>query len=100
MIIPEWTTINIIVYAYLAVLAFGVAPLEYYGQAMMAYSKFRPAQGFPPRVGMFILYFLPLLVSHHFSAAVSRQPNYSPVDCSWRSGDSFFEACAGDSLPA
>ena len=42
-------------------MALAVGPLEYFGQAMMAYSKFRPAKGIPTRVGMFILYFLPLL---------------------------------------
>lgn len=61
MIFPQWTTGNIILYIYLALLAFGVAPLEYHGQAMMAYSKFRPAQGLSTRTGMFLLYFIPLL---------------------------------------
>jgi hypothetical protein len=45
----------------LALTALAVFPLEYFGQSMMAYSKFRPTRGFPPRVGMFMLYFLPLL---------------------------------------
>jgi len=62
ILIPEWTTGSIILYGCLALLAFGVAPLEYYGQSMMAYSKFRPAHGgLSPRVGMFTIYFLPLL---------------------------------------
>jgi hypothetical protein len=61
MILPEWTTGNIVLYVFLASTALAVAPLEYFGQSMMAYSKFRPAQRFPPRMGMFILYFLPLL---------------------------------------
>lgn len=61
MIIPEWTTGNIILYGGLAVIALAVAPLEYFGQSMMAYSKFRPAQGLSTRTGMFLLYFLPLL---------------------------------------
>ena len=61
MILPEWTTGNIILYGYLAFMALAVFPLEYFGQAMMAYSKFRPAQGLHPRLGMFILYFLPLV---------------------------------------
>ena len=42
-------------------MALAVGPLEYFGQAMMAYSKFRPAQGIPTRLGMFIIYFLPVL---------------------------------------
>ncbi len=61
MIIPAWTIGNIILYVFLAFMALAVGPLEYFGQAMMAYSKFRPARGLSPRVGMFILYFLPLL---------------------------------------
>jgi very-long-chain enoyl-CoA reductase len=61
MIIPEWTTGNIILYGFLALLALTVAPLEYFGQTRMAYSKFRPMHGFSARMGMFTLYFLPLL---------------------------------------
>jgi very-long-chain enoyl-CoA reductase len=61
MIIPQWTTINIILYGYLALMALAVGPLEYFGQAMMAYSKFRPANGLSTRTGMFIIYFFPLL---------------------------------------
>ncbi|MBK9210923.1 MAG: hypothetical protein IPL71_22645 [Anaerolineales bacterium] len=61
IILPAWTTGNIILYGYLALMALAVGPLEYFGQAMMAYSKFRPAQGLHPRLGMFILYFLPLV---------------------------------------
>jgi len=61
MILPEWTTNNILLYSLLAFIVLAVGPLEYFGQAMMAYSKFRPAQGLPTRMGMFILYFLPFL---------------------------------------
>lgn len=61
MIFPEWTTGNIILYGFLALLALGVAPLELNGKAMMAYSKFRQARGIPARLGMFILYFAPIL---------------------------------------
>lgn len=60
MIFPEWTTTNQILYAFLAALAIGVGPAEYFGHAMMFYSKFRTASGIPPRLGMFVLYFAPI----------------------------------------
>ncbi len=60
MIFPEWTTGNIILYGFLAMVAISVGPLEYFGQAMMAYSKFRPANGISTRAGMVILYATPL----------------------------------------
>ena len=41
--------------------ALSVGPLEYFGQAMMAYSKFRPADGISTRTGMVILYATPLV---------------------------------------
>lgn len=67
MIFPEWTTTSRILYAFLAILAIGVGPAEYFGHAMMFYSKFRTASGVPPRLGMFILYFAPI-VAAYFSA--------------------------------
>lgn len=67
MILPEWTTTNIVIYSALAVLAIGVAPAEYFGQSMMFYSKFRSVSGIPSRISMFIVYFTPI-VALYFSA--------------------------------
>lgn len=61
MIFPQWTTNTMILYAFLGSVVLVIGPLECYGHSMMAYSKFRPASGIPARVGMFILYFIPLL---------------------------------------
>ncbi len=61
MIIPAWTTGNILLYGFLAMVAISVGPLEYFGQAMMAYSKFRPSSGISTRTGMVILYAAPLV---------------------------------------
>ncbi len=61
MIIPAWTTGNLILYGFLAMVAISVGPLEYFGQAMMAYSKFRPSSGISTRTGMVILYAAPLV---------------------------------------
>lgn len=61
MIFPEWTTGNIIFYSSLVIIVLAIGPLEYIGQSQMAYSKFRPASGIPTRLGMFILYFIPLI---------------------------------------
>ena len=41
MIFPEWTTFNITLYIFFAVLVIGVGPAEYFGMSMMNYSKFR-----------------------------------------------------------
>ncbi|MBL8102222.1 MAG: DUF1295 domain-containing protein [Anaerolineales bacterium] len=60
MIFPEWTLGNTIIYGFLALAAISVGPLEYFGRAMMAYSKFRPASGISTRAGMVILYSAPL----------------------------------------
>lgn len=60
MILPTWTTGNTILYGFLALVAISVGPLEYFGQAMMAYSKFRPSSGISTRTGMVILYSTPL----------------------------------------
>lgn len=67
MIIPAWTSLNAILYGFLAILAVGVGPAEYFGQSMMFYSKFRTAKGIPSRLGMFLLYFAPI-VALFFSA--------------------------------
>jgi hypothetical protein len=61
MILPTWTISNTIIYGFLAMVAISVGPLEYFGQAMMAYSKFRPASGISTRTGMVILYSAPLI---------------------------------------
>ncbi len=61
MLFPEWTTGNIIFYSSLTLIVLAYGPLEYFGQSMMAYSKFRPTSGIPTRLGMFILYFTPLI---------------------------------------
>lgn len=61
MILPEWTTLNIALYIFFAVLVLGVGPAEYFGMAMMNYSKFRTGKGFPGWVGMAFLYFMPIV---------------------------------------
>lgn len=61
MIFPAWTTGNIIFYSCLALLVILAGPLEYKGLALMSYSKFRPSQGIPTRLGMFIIYSTPLI---------------------------------------
>ena len=61
MILPAWTTGNIFLYGFLSMVAISVGPLEYFGQAMMAYSKFRPSSGISTRTGMVILYATPLI---------------------------------------
>lgn len=61
MIFPEWTNFNIIFYISLAIAVIVTGPAIYFGQVVLAYSKFRTANGIPTRLGMFILYFSPIV---------------------------------------
>ena len=67
MIFPEWNTLSIILYAGLTLLALGMGAGEYTGSMTMKYSKFRVEKGIDSRLGMFILYFGPLLAALGFS---------------------------------
>jgi very-long-chain enoyl-CoA reductase len=67
VILPEWTTTNIILHLWLLVMALAVGPMEYSGALTMQYSKFRSGRGIPSRVGMFLLYFAPFLAVLGFS---------------------------------
>jgi hypothetical protein len=77
MILPEWTTFNITLYIFFAVLVVGVGPAEYFGMSMMNYSKFRKDTGISGRAGMVFLYFLPF-VAITFIAG-SYLPTATPV---------------------
>ncbi|HEX7970293.1 MAG TPA: DUF1295 domain-containing protein [Stellaceae bacterium] len=62
MIYPEWSTLNVAFYAALALMAFSAGPMEYWGPLQLRYSKFRGASGVPSRLGMLVLYSVPLAV--------------------------------------
>lgn len=51
-----------LVYLLLLIIGLAIGPAEYYGLSNMKYSKFRAENGISSRLGMFILYFVPLLV--------------------------------------
>lgn len=61
MIFPEWTNFNIIFYIILAISVLATGPAIYFGDGLLKYSKFRPTSGIPTRLGMFILYFSPIV---------------------------------------
>lgn len=61
MIFPEWTNFNIIFYSILVIGVIATGPVIYYGDGLLRYSKFRTANGIPTRLGMFILYFSPIV---------------------------------------
>lgn len=61
MTFPDWTPVNSFLYGSLILLVLAVGPLEYFGKAMMEYSKFRTAKGIPSRAGMLIIYGAPLV---------------------------------------
>ncbi len=67
MISPEWSISNIVLYLALALLAVGMGVGEWMGSTLLKYSKFRPEQGIDARLGMFLLYFLPILAALGFS---------------------------------
>jgi 3-oxo-5-alpha-steroid 4-dehydrogenase len=60
MIYPDWSPLNIAFYGTLALLAAAAGPMEYWGPLQLRYSKFRTASGVPSRIGMLILYAVPL----------------------------------------
>jgi len=74
-ILPEGTTLNIVLYAAFTLLAVSMGPFDYYGAMPMRYSKFRGQNGISSRVGMFFLYFIPLLTALVFSRPYLTQPN-------------------------
>ncbi|GAB4485241.1 MAG: hypothetical protein Fur0016_10070 [Anaerolineales bacterium] len=67
MILPEWSIPNIVLYLALALLAAGMGAGEWMGSTLLKYSKFRPERGMDARLGMFALYFLPILAALAFS---------------------------------
>jgi len=64
MIFPStWTPFGIVFYIVFGALAVLAGFLDYYELMPMRYSKFGTEKGVPSRVGMFILYFLPIVIA-------------------------------------
>lgn len=61
MIFPEWNNFNIIFYSILVFGIIATGPAIYFGDGLLKYSKFRTSSGIPSRLGMFILYFSPIV---------------------------------------
>lgn len=61
ILLPEWTTGNIVLFAAIAVMALTMGLAVNLGILQMHYSKWRKAKGLPSRVGMLILYFGPIV---------------------------------------
>jgi hypothetical protein len=68
VLFPEWTVGMIALHAVLAINAVGVGPMLRAGPLKLRYSKFRSQTGISGRTGMFILYFVPLVVQAAVSA--------------------------------
>jgi hypothetical protein len=62
VIFPEWIPLTIGLHAVLGAYAVVIGPLSSAGLLKMNYSKFRTGEGISSRVGMFILYFVPIVV--------------------------------------
>ena len=67
MISPEWSTPNILLYLVFTFLAVGMGAGEWMGSTLLKYSKFRAEKGLDARLGMFILYLLPILAALAFA---------------------------------
>ena len=73
MIIPAtWTTFSIFFYIAFGLFAILLGPLDYFEWLPMRYSKFGTEKGVPSRLGMTILYGLPLII-----ATLAAQPYLS-----------------------
>lgn len=62
MIFPNWTPLNIVFYSFWMIYAVSFGFLDYYSVMVVGYSKFASGKGVPSRIGMFIVYSLPLVV--------------------------------------
>jgi len=62
ILMPEWNLINSIIYSLAAFFVIGFGVLERKGWLTLNYSKFRTSHGISSRLGMFLLYFIPLIV--------------------------------------
>jgi very-long-chain enoyl-CoA reductase len=63
MFIPSnWTLFSIIFHVFFGLFAIFLGFLDYYEVLPMRYSKFGTKTGIPSRLGMFTLYFLPIIV--------------------------------------
>ena len=63
IIMPEWNVASVAVYSLFALLCLSFGFLERKGWLTLNYSKFRTSHGISSRLGMFILYFLPMLTA-------------------------------------
>ncbi|MEW6405610.1 MAG: DUF1295 domain-containing protein, partial [Chloroflexota bacterium] len=77
LIVPPWTSFNIVFYISLAVMTVIGAYSDYHGWLGLQYSKFSTGRGIPSRVGMFIIYFLPIVMAT--AAAWSYLPDASVI---------------------
>jgi len=66
---PQWDLWSILGYSVFALLCVGFSLLEKYGIVRLNYSKFRKTSGISSRTGMFLLYFIPLVVYTAVSSA-------------------------------
>ncbi|WP_141732731.1 methyltransferase [Oligoflexus tunisiensis] len=64
---PQWDFWNTVGYSSFALLCLGFGFLEKYGIVRLNYSKFRKSTGISSRTGMFLLYFVPMMVYALFS---------------------------------
>jgi len=74
MILPAPSLQNILLYLLFTLMAVGMGVSEWLGLMTMRYSKFRPEKGISSRLGMFLLYFVPLLGVLFFSLPYLAHP--------------------------
>jgi len=61
LILPNWTPLNIALYIFFGIYAISFGFLDYFAVMQLHYSKFAAEKGVPSRVGMIIVYVLPIV---------------------------------------
>ena len=63
----DWNLVNILFYSVFGIFAVLLGFLDYFELLAMRYSKFSTGKGVPSRLGMFVLYFLPVITATVFA---------------------------------
>lgn len=77
---PEWTSSNLILYISFLLITPMLGLSEWKGWSTLKYSKFRTEKGMSSRTGMFILYFIPVVV-HVLAISIYRYDWSMPQLC-------------------
>ena len=68
IILPDWTIPSVIFYIIITMVIFSITIADALKVSPLRYSKFRNREGVNSRIGMFLIYAIPLLVGYFFSS--------------------------------